>query len=395
MRVLVFERAAELAAVSRFEVAASDVVVVTTNVLTKEFSRCLANPLETPEQQQQLQQQLQQQQQRRRRGDLFLTGAAAEQRFWDQFIAHGEPAAAAAAAAAADPEEPSLLQRLATTMPREQQQQLVSLLRRRSRQPRSAAGSCSSSSSSSSSSSNGLLCAKSPLLGVHFARIAVDEGHRLIHSGSLHVQLACALKADKRWALTGTPTDRLSLEKALAGLRAICEFLRHPITNKRIFTGGPGGGPSLFRSSVVRGVSEWGLLFCHYRLQQLLEGLLVRHTKGLSLFLPPLRGPVVYSIKMGEDEKATYNDLVELTRRNLFCTYFSRSNPDSLLHCSNRSSCSTVLWNLRFSCALRCEAHLLVQRKWVEETLQMLGDKHPKYTNPFPYAFPFRRLVFV
>ena len=68
---------------------------------------------------------------------------------------------------------------------------------------------------------------------------------------------------------------------------------------------------------------------------------------------------------------------------------------DSLFHSSNRSSAGTVLWNLRFSCTLRCQAHLLVQRKWIDETLQMLADKHPRYTNPFLYRYDFNRLVFV
>lgn len=95
----------------------------------------------------------------------------------------------------------------------------------------------------------------------------------------------------------------------------------------RLVSGASKGGPSLFRSCIARGICEHGLLFAHYRLHCLLDGLLVRHTKTLCRLLPPLKGPVVYLIRMAEQEKATYNDLVELTRRNLFCTYFSRTNP--------------------------------------------------------------------
>lgn len=96
-------------------------------------------------------------------------------------------------------------------------------------------------------------------------------------------------------------------------------------------SGSPQGGTCLFRTRISKAICEYGLLFAHYRLQCLLDGLLVRHTKTLCRLLPPLKGPVVYSIRMAEQEKATYNDLVELTRRNLFCTYFSRTNPVSLV----------------------------------------------------------------
>lgn len=49
---------------------------------------------------------------------------------------------------------------------------------------------------------------------------------------------ACALLWwDCRWVLTGTPTNRLSADRALAGLKAVCEFLRHPLTRRRFFAG--------------------------------------------------------------------------------------------------------------------------------------------------------------
>ncbi|XP_026190409.1 uncharacterized protein LOC34618287 [Cyclospora cayetanensis] len=182
VKVLVFERPAELASVSRFDIAASDIVVVTTNVLTKEFSRCLANPLETPEQQKQ---------QPRRRSECLASGAAAEERFWDQLMLRDEESEGI------DSEEMTLLQRLASVMPRDQQQKLASVLKRRSRQPQSSLFTSPGSAAGARGISR-IQCAKSPLLGVHFERIAVDEGHRLAQSGSLHVQLACTLRANKR-----------------------------------------------------------------------------------------------------------------------------------------------------------------------------------------------------
>lgn len=46
------------------------------------------------------------------------------------------------------------------------------------------------------------------LAQVHWLRVIVDEGHML--GNSLHMtnklQMACALRADRRWLMTGTPT---------------------------------------------------------------------------------------------------------------------------------------------------------------------------------------------
>lgn len=191
IQVLVFEKPQDLAATSRFDVAASDVVVVTTNVLTKEFSRCFASPLETAEQQQQRQRQ----QQRGGAGAAAVSGAEAERQFWQQFIARTDQDKKDCRTS-----EATLLQKLVSVIPAEQKVQLLSELRKRARRSSSVRSFVSTSADAAACGANRLLFATSPLLGVHFARVAVDEGHRLVHSNSLHVQLACSLRADKRWA---------------------------------------------------------------------------------------------------------------------------------------------------------------------------------------------------
>ena len=37
----------------------------------------------------------------------------------------------------------------------------------------------------------------------------------------------------------------------------------------------------------------------------------------------------------------------------------------------------------------------MVQRNWISETLLMLADKHPTYTNEFPYDYDFNRVLFI
>jgi len=43
---------------------------------------------------------------------------------------------------------------------------------------------------------------------VHWLRVIVDEGHMLGNSLSMtsRLQVGCALKAERRWLMTGTPT---------------------------------------------------------------------------------------------------------------------------------------------------------------------------------------------
>lgn len=83
---------------------------------------------------------------------------------------------------------------------------------------------------------------------------------------------------------------------------------------------------SHLKASVCRPLVDHGEVSCLFKLALLLNTCLVRHTKEQCQRLPPLKGPTVYRIEPTARERETYNDLVQLMQRNLFCTYYCRKN---------------------------------------------------------------------
>lgn len=175
------EGSKELATLSRFDVAASDIFIVSSTVLTAEFKRCLIDPLSTSS--------LQKRsisaphtQSKRAKSDKgsACSGVDAEASFWAAYISKQE--------------------RGESSRKRKGRWELKTLnATQREASVLSTMGHAAAHSLSLSLSSAGSFDrAKSPVLGVHFARLAVDEGHRLINCSSMHVQLAGLIRADKR-----------------------------------------------------------------------------------------------------------------------------------------------------------------------------------------------------
>ncbi|KFG33956.1 SWI2/SNF2-containing protein, partial [Toxoplasma gondii FOU] len=236
---------------------------------------------------------------------------------------------------------------------------------------------------------------RSPLLSIHWQRLVVDEGHSLSRCTAQYVQLCRMIVADKRWVLTGTPTSRQSLRHSLTGLTALLEFLRHPFALPYRHCAVSATKTTPLKAAICRPLLERGEASALFQLALLLNTCLVRHSKEQCQRLPALRGPTIYRIEPSAKERTTYNDLVQLMQRNLFCTYYSRKNKDSLLHPSQRAQASTSLWNLRFSCTIQSESHLHILTKWVDEAVEMLANKHAVYHNEFPYKFQFERIAYV
>lgn len=168
------ERPKELVSLSRFDVAASDLFIVSSTVLTAEFKRCFIDPLSAVTQREKLEPEKR----------STCTGAEAEASFWSEYISGNSgrqqrDAAGGKRRGHVDWE---------TFKSTEIGADLLSILRCRT----------SHSHPIPLSGAHNFNSAKSPILGVHFARLAVDEGHRLVNSSSMHVQLAGLIRADKR-----------------------------------------------------------------------------------------------------------------------------------------------------------------------------------------------------
>ena len=66
-------------------------------------------------------------------------------------------------------------------------------------------------------------------LQVHWLRVMLDEGHMLGASLSMtnKLQMACALKAERRWVMTGTPVPQGPQAATVAHLQPLLAFLHH------------------------------------------------------------------------------------------------------------------------------------------------------------------------
>ncbi|KAI5889386.1 uncharacterized protein SCHCODRAFT_02585708 [Schizophyllum commune H4-8] len=64
------------------------------------------------------------------------------------------------------------------------------------------------------------------LFDVKWKRIVLDEGHSIRNPRAKMTQACCALEADRRWVLTGTPIPNLSLTAPSQDLGSLLSFLR-------------------------------------------------------------------------------------------------------------------------------------------------------------------------
>ena len=109
--------------------------------------------------------------------------------------------------------------------------------------------------------------------------------------------------------------------------------------------------------------------------------------------------------------------------RNLFCTLYERSNPDSLLHpgrymlclccrhahthtsgsdsvcvavcavlwwfSANRKRADEAIWNLRNACAFPSHSNLNIHPNFIRETIYMVCSQPHTYTRPMWWACRF------
>jgi SNF2-related domain len=120
-----------------------------------------------------------------------------------------------------------------------------------------------------------------PLLKVNWLRLVVDEGHSM-GKGQLSstIQFASWITAQRRWAMTGTPTKQSNSE--LNQIKGLLAFLQHD------FFGLHKDGATNWRSGITRPWSE-GAMSAFFRLRGILSLLMKRHTKLDIAELPPPR----------------------------------------------------------------------------------------------------------
>lgn len=138
---------------------------------------------------------------------------------------------------------------------------------------------------------------KGPLSSASWRRVILDEGHTIRNAKTKTAEAACGLKAESRWALTGTP-----IVNDIKDLFSLVKFLR--------LTGGI-ADPVVFNTAIARPLGL-GDTRAEALLQSLMQDLCLRRKKEMAfvdLRLPP-KSEYVHRIAFKPDEKKKYDALL-------------------------------------------------------------------------------------
>jgi hypothetical protein len=168
----------------------------------------------------------------------------------------------------------------------------------------------------------------SPLLKVNWLRMIVDEGHSMGKGkdGS-HISFASWVNAERRWAMTGTPTKQTSSQTGLSNILNLMKYLNHDFFSRRQ------SGDVVWNQLIMRGWNR-GFLSSFFRMKSLFTLLMVRHTKNDIEELPPPTYKTTI-LPMSQEEVSTYNTLCCAIQTNLLVTSMNGKTSglqDSLLH---------------------------------------------------------------
>lgn len=186
-----------------------------------------------------------------------------------------------------------------------------------------------------------------PLLKVHWLRLVVDEGHAMGRGkGNSAIRFASWISAQRRWAMTGTPTKQTASQNGLNNMHGLLCFLQHDFFSAR------SGGDQVWKRHIAKSWTD-GNLAAFFRLRSLLSLLMIRHTKlDIKELCPPQYDTTV--IPMSPLQVTTYNTLVFAVQANLLLTSFEGSRTsgeqDSLLHRSQAKFAYEALTNIRLVC---------------------------------------------
>mmetsp|Transcript_8540 Transcript_8540/g.12168 ORF Transcript_8540/g.12168 Transcript_8540/m.12168 type:complete len:719 (-) Transcript_8540:91-2247(-) len=213
--------------------------------------------------------------------------------------------------------------------------------------------------------------ASCPLLKVYWLRLVVDEGHSMgasTHSNS--IMFASWITAQRRWAMTGTPTPQTTSSNGLRNIFGLLKFLKHDYFCPR-----------------RNGENKWKLLKCgfsegrlavFYHLKSLLSFLMIRHTINDIEELPKPRFRRVFT-QMSVNETLAYNTLVAGAQINIVTTSMKGETSgwqDSLLNPRQVKHAQKVLGNLRIACSGGTRMLPTIDEKHLKETLNYLRFIH-------------------
>ncbi|CAB9503894.1 F-box protein At3g54460 [Seminavis robusta] len=211
-----------------------------------------------------------------------------------------------------------------------------------------------------------------PLLKINWLRMVVDEGHAMGRGkGNSAISFASWISAQRRWAMTGTPTQQTISKNGLNNLNGLMTFLQHDFFTRRK------EGDKVWKRLIAKSFKD-GHLAAFYRLKSLLTLLMIRHTK---LDIEELPQPVYTTtvVPMSLEELTTYNTLVSAVQINLQVTAMegkSSGKQDSLLHRSQAKHAQRALENIRRVCCGESRVYpTITDEHWVE-FIHLCRDEH-------------------
>lgn len=209
-----------------------------------------------------------------------------------------------------------------------------------------------------------------PLLKVHWLRMVVDEGHSMgKDKENSTIQFASWISAERRWAMSGTPTKQSSAQ--IGQLRGLMRFLQHDFFTPRL------EGDIAWRNNIRRCWKD-GHVAALFRLRSLLGFLMKRHTKLDIGELPPPRYRTQI-LPMSATEVATYNTLVSGIQSNILLTSMAgktSGEQDSLLHRSQAKFARQALSNVRRVCVGWSRVIPTLSDKYWAEFIDLLQNHH-------------------
>jgi SNF2 family DNA or RNA helicase len=211
-----------------------------------------------------------------------------------------------------------------------------------------------------------------PLLKINWLRMIVDEGHSMGRGkGNSAILFASWITAERRWAMTGTPTRQTVAQNGLSNILGLMNYLQHDFfTHRR-------DGQATWQNLILRGWNA-GYMASFCRLKSLLKLFMVRHTKSDIEELPPPQYCTTV-LNMSSEEVTTYNTLVCAVQSNLLLTSMEGKTSgaqDSLLQRSQAKNAKEALSNVRLVCAGGTRVVPTLSDKYWDEFLSLLRDSN-------------------
>lgn len=179
------------------------------------------------------------------------------------------------------------------------------------------------------------------------------------------IRFASWISAQRRWAMTGTPTQQTASQNGINNMHGLMRFLQHD------FFSGRRDGDKLWKKGVARSWKE-EYVASFFRLRSLLTLLMIRHTKLDIAELPlPIYNTTV--VEMSPLEITTYNTLVSAVQGNLKLTSMkgkTSGQQDSLLNRSQAKHAQLALTNIRRVCCGGTRIlPVVTHANWIEVSL--------------------------